>query len=258
VTYRLGVIGVGIIATYVVKGLLGAGDKDVVVALSPRGAANVAELTGLYPAATALPTNQAVLDQSDWIVVGLLPSDVEPVLGGLRFAPHQVILSLAAATGLERLRAAARGAGTVVRMIPLPFIAQRRGPLVIYPGQPEVVELFDGLGQVVVPASEADLDILSGMTSSMSMFYRVVGEVVAWATGQGLDPEVAGQFTTGFYQALLETAAQARPDELPNLWREMTPGGLNALSTALTEQAGGFALWPAALDAVLARIRGRA
>lgn len=252
---KLGVLGVGAMASYMVKGLLANNDKSLDIRLSPRGAANAAALIRRFPGVRQMPTNQAVLDASDWILLAVRPQDLEEALKPLRFSDRHKVLSIVAMTRLARLEALTPQVKTFVRMVPLPFIERRGGPIVMYPGNTEILELFEGLGQIVVPQNEPSLDVLSAITGSMSPFYRIVGQVSAWGVQNGLDAETAAAYTIAFYSALLETCAQNPPAALGDLWREMTPGGLNARATEAIETGGGFALWNQALDEVIARIR---
>ena len=252
---KLGVVGVGAIASYMVKGLLSPNDKDVELCLSPRGACRAAELARLFPSVRVMPANQAVLDEAEWILLAVRPQDAEEVIKALRFSPGHKVLSVIAMTPLARLQALIPEADTFVRMIPLPFIEKRRGPLAVFPANAEILTLFQGLGQLVAPPGEPLLDVLSAITSSMSPFYRLVGQVAGWGAENGLGGGDAAAFTIAFYGALLETCAQTPPAGLGDLWREMTPGGLNACATAAVEAGGGFDSWSAALDEVMARIR---
>ena len=252
---KLGMVGVGTIAACVIKGLLQKNDKDLDICLSPRGAAKVAELTRLFPSVRAMPSNQAVLDHADWILLAVRPQEAEEAIKALRFSGGHKVLSVIAMTPIERLRALIPEADTFVRMIPLPFIERRGGPIVLYPDNGEILSLFADMGRPVVPHSEPMLDVLSAVTGSMSPFYRVTGQVTGWGVRHGLSAETAAAYVVAFYQALLETCAQTPPEGIGDLWREMTPGGLNACATAAIEAGGGFDIWDAALDEAMARIR---
>ena len=252
---KLGIIGVGAIAGYMVKGLMAKCDKDLDICLSPRGVAQVAELVRLFPCIREMPTNQAVLDEAEWILLAVRPQDAEEALQSLRFSAKHKVLSVIAMTPLARLQALTRPVSVFVRMIPLPFIERRSGPIVIYPGNQEILALFEGMGRIVIPQNEDSLDVLSAISSSMSPFYRVVGQVAGWGMENGLDAETATAYTLAFYSALLETCANTQPAEVGGLWREMTPGGLNARATEVMEAGGGFEIWKNALDEVKARIR---
>ena len=252
---RVGVVGVGTIAAYMVKGLLAERDKDVELYLSPRGTARTAELARLFPHVRVMPTNQAVLDESDWVLLAVRPQDAEEAVRPLRFSAGHKVLSVIAMTSLARLQTLMPKVNTFVRMIPLPFIERRSGPVVIYPDNQEILSLFEGLGQVILPRNEALLDVFSAISSSMSMFYRIVGQVAGWGEESGLSAEDAAAYTLSFYGALVETGARTPPAGLGNLWREMTPGGLNARAVEVMEAGGGFEIWNNALDEVMARIR---
>ena len=65
---RLGFVGTGTIAAAMVEGLGGG------AVLSPRGAVVAADLSRRFPGVTVADSNQAVLDQSDMVVLAMWPA----------------------------------------------------------------------------------------------------------------------------------------------------------------------------------------
>ncbi|WP_200833874.1 NAD(P)-binding domain-containing protein [Tabrizicola flagellatus] len=140
---RLGFIGTGNITAAMVEGLGGG------VVLSPRGAAMAADLARRFPDVTVAESNQAVVDQSDMVVLAIRPQVAEEVVRALRFRAGQKLLSLVAATPVEVIRGWIGLDLPVIRAIPLPFVADRRCVTPIIPPDVEVAALFDRLGQAV-------------------------------------------------------------------------------------------------------------
>ncbi|MCW5952785.1 MAG: NAD(P)-binding domain-containing protein [Propionibacteriaceae bacterium] len=252
-TYRIGVLGVGIIGEPVVRGLIRAHGDDIEIRLSPRSAERSARLAYEFRQVRVSASNQEVLDGSDWIVVALLGPAAEGIVRCLDFRPDHRVVSLIGSADLASLRDWT-GRSAITRMIPLPYVAHGLGPVATYPLNAEVERVFGGLGTLVAAEDEADLDTIATITSTQSAFFAVVGEVVRWGSRQGLAPGTAQDFALQFYAALLVRAARLGPAELMEHWREMTPGGFN--HTAMTSLIGMDAIqaWPVAMDAVKARL----
>ena len=81
-----GVLGVGSIATAIVTGLCDGVVEPPEVVLSPRNAERAAELAARLPSVRVATDNQQVVDDSDVVVVCLLPIHAADVLAGLSSA----------------------------------------------------------------------------------------------------------------------------------------------------------------------------
>jgi pyrroline-5-carboxylate reductase len=228
----------------------------VSVLLSPRNRERAEALAAEFEDARVLGSNLEVVDQSDWVVLAVLPQQAADIVGALRFHEGQRVVSLIGGMDVAEVAGLVGAAAPVVRLVPLPFIARRVGPLAAFPPSPEVERVFGALGDFLQVEDERDFDLIVVVTSLMSPFHALVAEVVAWADGHGLPPELARAYTLSFFEALLGQARHASSAEFPRLWRdEMTPGGLNELTVTSIRQSGGIAAWPDAMDKVLARIR---
>ncbi|MDR3069936.1 MAG: NAD(P)-binding domain-containing protein [Propionibacteriaceae bacterium] len=251
---RIGFVGVGTIANAVARGLLARYGDDISVALSPRNAEKAAALAAQFPNVEVKASNQEVLDSSDWVVLAVIPRVAKDVLTALSFrADHQVV-DLVANFSLEQVREWVGSTASLTRMVPLPFIAQRVGPLALYPDSAQVAEFFEGLGDLVPARNERELDVLQVVTALMSPYYATLGAVVSWGAANGLPAELSARYTISFFEALLQQAKTLSPGQLGEIWKEMTPGGLNELAVTHIQEAGSLAAWEAALDKVLARV----
>ena len=77
-----GVLGVGSIATAIVTGLCDGVVEPPEILLSPRNAERAAELAARFPSVRVAMDNQQVVDDSDVVVVCLLPTHAAEVLAG--------------------------------------------------------------------------------------------------------------------------------------------------------------------------------
>src|SRR5262249_61737884 len=101
-----------------------------------RNADIAAGLAGKFPNVTIAASNQMVLDGSDVVMLAVRPQVAAEVLSELRFRPDHHVVSLMAIITLDKVAEMVAPAGNATRAIPLPIVAERCGPTVIYPGDP--------------------------------------------------------------------------------------------------------------------------
>ena len=110
----LGIIGVGTIAAAVVEGLQSKSARCPIV-LSPRNERRARLLASKFTEVQVAPTNQAVLDASETVIIAVRPQIAHSVLSELRFSPHHRVVSLIPAVTLDYLRAITAPACSVTR-----------------------------------------------------------------------------------------------------------------------------------------------
>ena len=248
---RLGFVGTGSIAAAMVEGLGG----DAV--LSPRGAAFAADLSRRFPGVTVADSNQAVLDQCDMVVLAVRPQVAEDVVRALRFRPGQTVLSLVAATQIETIRDWIGLDLTIVRAIPLPFVAERRCVTPIFPPNAEVAALFDRLGQTVECRTVEEFDLMAVGSALMGSYFGLLETAQGWLVDQGLPDASARSYMAGLF-ANLGRVAEGSAKGFAALRDEYsTRGGLNEqVFRVFLDEGGGEAL-TTALGRVLDRVRDR-
>ncbi len=265
----VGLLGTGHIAAALVTGWCRADDGPAEILVSPRNAGVAAELARAHRQVTVAADNQAVLDQAATIVLCVRPQIAASVLEALTFSAEHRVLSVIATLGLERLQPLIAPASAIARAVPMPFAAQRRGPLAVYPAPDWVTALLAPLGDVIAAPSAAAFDRFCGITATMAAFFRVLGGMSNWLIAGGVPAPLAARYVVGQIQALcavpgdgaapLDDGPQDRDaiDFARLAERFATRGGINQQVVEQLQAAGGFDLLPAALDAVLLRIEGR-
>lgn len=256
---RVGFIGVGAIAEALITGMCAAGEQRATFLLSPRNASISNGLAGRFPFIRVAADNQAVVDGSDILFIAVTPQIAADVLSALRFRPDQSIVSLIATYDMARVRGLVAPAGTIARLAPVPSVARRLGPLILYPAIAEIAELLAGLGQLIQLPNEADLDALWTVTGLLAPYFGLLDETAAWLVRQNLDGAQARMFVAAIFEALSVTAVERSGEGFDKL-REAhtTPGGLNEQSYRELEAAGWMSLFSRALDLIQARMQGRA
>jgi pyrroline-5-carboxylate reductase len=268
-TDTVGIIGTGHIAAALVSGwCLGSGGPMRII-VSPRNAEVALSLARTHARVTVAADNQAVLNHAATVILSVRPQGAEVVLRDLRFASDHRVLSVIATFGEQRLLPLIAPAAAVVRAVPMPFVAQRRGPLAVYPASEWATTLLATLGDVIAAPTAAAFDRFCSISATMAAFFRTLGTLHDWLTAGGIPADLAARFVVGQVQALSAVpvdgampsqgaAADIAATDFGRLaQRFATRGGINQQVVEQLERAGAFELLPAALDRVLLRIEGR-
>lgn len=255
---RIGFLGVGTISEAMVRAMAesdGAFDR---LLLSPRSAARSERLAAEFAQCERLDSNQAVIDASDIVVLGMRPQQVDEALADLIFRDDHVIASLIAGTPPSGIAPLVSPATRVCQLIPLPAIALRRGPLVISPPLPEVVTVMAGLGEVIALEDESLIRSLSCASAFMSTYYEMQNALIDWIAAQGIDETTASRYIRAELDGLA-AVGWATPDadraELP--LEHQTRGGLNERVRARLLEVGWFDDLVGAIDDVYRAARLR-
>ncbi|ADW70230.1 pyrroline-5-carboxylate reductase [Granulicella tundricola] len=252
---NLGFIGTGTISAAIVEGLAPI-QPDTRITVSPRNAARAAALAVRFPNVTIAPTNQAVLDASDTIVLAVRPQIVTETLAALNFRSDHHIISVIPTVTLAWLRSATAPATHITRAIPLPSVAHRHGPTAVYPASPDVSALFNLLGTAITLDREEEFDAFTVATSAMSSYFGFAATLTTWMERQGVDPDKSRIFASQMFQGLSATASAEPNLTFAELAKEHeTPGGLNEQVLRTISTAGLLTQLDQALDDILTRIQ---
>lgn len=247
----LGFIGIGTMAAAMVEGL-GGGD----ILLSPRSPGRAADLAGRLTGVRVAPSNQAVVDGAETVILSVRPQIVEEVVRALRFRADQKIISLVAATSIESLRDWIGLDLPIIRAVPLPFVAERACVTPVFPPDPDTLALFNRLGKAVPCTRIEDFDLLAVGSAMMGSYFGILETVQGWLVTQGLPETSARTYLAGLF-ANLGRVASASPEGFAALRTEFsTKGGLNEQIFRSFADGGGTLALTKALDGVLARVRG--
>ena len=256
---KVGIIGVGTIAEALTIGLCGFGDQRADILLSPRNKMISGRLALRLPNVKVAPDNQAAVDGSEIVILAVRPQVAEEVLAALRFRPEQQIVSLVATFNVEQLSRLVAPAHQISRAVPLPPVAERRGPLTLYTQSVAIVRLLDGLGSLIHMEEEVHLDLISAATSVMGTYFGMTGAVDSWLVERGFQPEASRTFVAELFLTLALAATERPEDPFSRLSTDYsTPGGLNEHAWRELQAAGWADQLQAALDLILDRIHGHA
>lgn len=191
----LGFIGTGTIASAVVRGIAGDGHR---ITVSRRGQAFSSVLAAECPG-VSVADNQAVLDASAVVFLGLLPAAAAEILRALRFRPDQVVISFIAGIGLDDLAELVAPARAAAIMLPFPGIEQGGSPVLALGDTALVDRLFGGRNSVFALQGADELATYLCAQAVLSPAIALVSGAADWMAARGTD-RVAGE---AFLRALV-------------------------------------------------------
>ena len=248
----IGIVGTGTINSALVKGFCRRGTTPYPFVVSPQYEKNAAELKALFPdRITVAASIQEVVDKSDWVIVAVLPSAAEEVYAGTKFRPEQKVINLIPTASFEKIREWIGETAVLAHIIPLVFVADVRGPIVLCPDHPEVRELLNPIGDVVAVDTRMEAALLQDVTGLEAPFFTLESEILKWCVSRGLEEKTALLYMASFFKAMAAQSQIVTPGRVHELADEFTPGGLNWLGKVhLTEETGAIAEWITALDKI--------
>lgn len=251
---RVGIIGVGHLASYLVEGMKRA-SPSLEIFLSGY-LSDIAEELASEFGATTVAENQAVADETDLILVTTRPGDIIDACEAVSFRSNQIVVSTAVGISAEMLAPAVAPAG-IVRAMPITCSAINLSPTLLYPDHPNARTLFELVGSVHVLTDEAQFTPASVIAAYYGWVYALLDETVAWTIRAGVPSQTARAL-------VLETTRGAAAMGLAYPERELsvlldslaTPGGVTRDGLKTLEERGSLEAWTEALDTVLARLKG--
>jgi pyrroline-5-carboxylate reductase len=252
---RFGFIGTGNITTALVEGLCTSQEAPESILVSPRNAAKAAKLAAEFTHVHVAEDNQAVIDGSDVVFLALRPKIAPEVLPQLHFREDQKIVSLIALAPIDLIKGLIGESHHVFRAVPLPTVARHEGPVVLYPDDPEIADVFKKVGTLFVVSSEKDIGLLATVTALISPFFALMDTISEWAVTEGIEKNLARQYTASMFNGLTFQAMAMEKTKFSELAAEAaTPGGLNEQALAIVNAKGGMSVFLEALNAVAARL----
>ena len=253
-TGRIGFLGAGHLAGYLLEGLRRQ-RPDLQVVLADRDRARAEHLAGQWGARVA-DDNQALLDQSDLVILAVRPPDALQACSDLDFRAEQSVASAVAGLTLRDL-APATAPARAVRVMPLTSAALNLSPTLVFPGDPVVQNLFALLGQVHVLPDEDTFTAASVIAAFYGWVYALADETVAWTLRQGVPAGIGKDLVLGTIRSTVAMALANPSQSLQELLgRLATPGGITEFGLGVIRERHGLDTWSVALDAVLARMKG--
>ncbi len=251
---KLGFIGTGNIVSDVVTGISNSKINYKQIVISPRNKKKALYLKRRFKKITIARNNQEVINNSDWIFLGLLPKIGEKILPGLKFKKNQILISFMSTPNYSRLEKLIKKKLIIVRAIPMPPIRLGKGPVAIFPPNKKVKNFFNNLGTTIEINNEKLSKNFWAISGTMASFYELLKILSNWLIRKKINKLDAQKYVTLLYSALAELAVTSSSKPLKRLVDEQTPGGLNWQGVNELKKTGYYKLLEKSLRNIYKRL----
>ena len=225
---NIGFLGTGHITSSVIEGIFKSKLKIKKIYISPRNKLISKKLSKKFKKITISKNNQQLVDMSNWVFLAVTPKVGNRILKELKFKKSQKIISFISTINLGQLKRFTK-TKNITRVIPLPFIGIRKGPIIICPQDSIVKKFFDKLGKTIEINNEKMSKNFWTTSSFMAPFYNMMMVTSNWLAGRGVNKKVAEDYTRELFMALSQDSIFKNKMSLKQLVSEsQTPGGINA------------------------------
>ena len=251
----LGFIGTGNIVSDVVTGICYSKISFKRIIVSPRNKKKSNQLKKKFKKVIIAKNNQDVINNSDWVFIGVLPEVGEKILPKLKFKNKQVIVSFISTIKYAQLKKIIKKKLKIVRAIPMPPIRLGKGPVAIFPPDRKVKSFFNKIGTTIEIKNEKLSNNFWAISGTMASFYELVKILSDWLVKKKLKRIQAQQYITSLYSALAELATVNSNKPLNNFVQEsQTPGGLNWQGVNELRKAGYYKSMEKSVNNILKRL----
>ena len=225
---KIGFLGTGHITSSVIEGILKSKLKIKKIYISPRNRLISKKLSRKFKKVTVSKNNQQLIDASNWVFLAVTPKVGHKILKELNFKEKHKIVSFISTINLEKLKKYTKNKN-ITRVIPMPFIGIKKGPVIICPRDKKVKKFFNKLGKSIEIKNEKISKNFWTTSSFMAPFYHMMATTSDWLVRRGVNKEAAEDYTREFFLALSQDSLFKKKLSLKQLTSEsQTPGGINA------------------------------
>ena len=225
---KLGFIGTGKIAYSVINGICKSKISYKKIIISARNKYTAQSLKKKFKKVIIAKDNQEIINTCDWIFLSITPAVGKEIIKNLKFRSSQTVISFISTITLSQLKKAIRVKAKIVRAIPLPPIALKKGPIPICPPNKKVKEFFNKIGTTVEIRNEKSSINFWVISGIMAPFYELLRVMTNWLVKKGVKRDDAQKYITSLFLALSEDAVVNSKKDLKYLVKEsQTPRGLN-------------------------------
>ena len=225
---KIGFLGTGHITSSVIEGIFKSKLKIKKIYISPRNRLISNKLRKKFKKVSVSKNNQQLVDMVNWVFLAVTPKVGNKILKNLNFKSKHKIVSFISTINLEKLKKYTNNK-KVTRVIPMPFIGIKKGPIIICPKDKKVKKFFDKLGTTIEIKNEKISKNFWTTSSFMAPFYQIMATTSDWLVRKGVKRKAAEKYSREFFLALSQDSIFKNKLSLKQLVGEsQTPGGINA------------------------------
>jgi pyrroline-5-carboxylate reductase len=223
----LGFIGTGKISSSIIFGIFKSKLKVKRIYISSRNRNIAKKLAQKSRKIKVLKDNQEIVNKSSVIILGITPNVGNKILKKLKFIKNKRIISLISTINLDKLKKLTKNKN-IVRATPLPPIEIKKGPIVIYPPNKFVKNLFNHLGEVIEIKNEKLSNKFWATASIMAAYYEILNVSSNWLIKKGVNKTIANNYISELFLSLSQDAVNKKSQGFKKLVADsQTPKGLN-------------------------------
>ena len=224
----LGFLGTGHISSSVIEGIFKSKLKFKKIYISPRNKIIAKKLNKKFKKVSIARNNQELINNSNWIFLAVTPNVGKKILKNLTFKKNKKLISFISTINLKNLENITKSKN-ITRVIPLPFIGMKTGPIIVCPTDKNARNFFNKLGRVIEVRDENISKGFWGTSSFMASFYNLYLTTGDWLKSKGVKKHNAEDYVRELFLALAQDASNKKKLSLKQLVLEsQTPGGTNA------------------------------
>ena len=252
---NLGFIGTGKITSSVVTGICRSKISFKKIILSPRNKNIAKKLKKKFRKVSIAKNNQEIVNSCNWVFLAVTPTVGQKIIKNLKFKSSQTIVSFISTMTLPQLKKAIKVKATIARVIPLPPISLKKGPVPLFPPNKKIKNFFDKLGTTVEINNEKLSKNFWSTSGMMAPFYELLNTMSNWLVKRGVKRDKAQKYITSLFVALSEDAVVNSNKDLKYLVKEsQTPRGLNEQGVKELRKAGFYRSTEKTLNSILKRL----
>ena len=251
---NIGFIGVGNIVSDVIAGICKSKISYKKIIISPRNKKKAQQLKRQFKKVVIAKSNQSVIDNSNWVFLGVLPKVGDQILPKLKFKKNQIVVSFMSTTNYLRLKKLIKTKLIIIRAIPMPPIRLGKGPVAIFPPNKKVKSFFDKIGETIEIKNEKLSKNFWAISGTMASFYELLNILSKWLIRKKTNKVDSQKYVTLLYSALAELALLNSSKPLKNLVNKQTPGGLNWQGVNELKKLGYYRLLEKSLNKIYKRL----
>ena len=224
---RLGFIGTGKITSSILHGIFKSNFKSYKIFVSYRNKVISKSLKNKFRSITVLKDNQEIIDKCNTVILAVTPNIGLKIIKKLKFKSNKRIISLISTIDLYSLKKLTLSKN-ITRVIPLPPIEIKQGPIVIFPPNKFAKQFFSHLGSVIEVKNEKVLNNFWSTSALMAPYYELLNVSANWLAQKGINKNKAANYITELFYGLSKDALNKKEIGLKQLVAEsQTPKGIN-------------------------------
>ena len=224
---RLGFIGTGKITSSILHGIFKSNFKSYKIFVSYRNKVISKSLKNKFRSITVLKDNQEIIDKCNTVILAVTPNIGLKIIKKLKFKSNKRIISLISTIDLYSLKKLTLSKN-ITRVIPLPPIEIKQGPIVIFPPNKFAKQFFSHLGSVIEVKNEKVLNNFWSTSALMAPYYELLNVSANWLAQKGINKNKAVDYITELFYGLSRDALNKKKKGLKRLVAEsQTPKGIN-------------------------------